>query len=129
MDVPTSWSRSIVETLRRRRHASHSKSWRWQTLCDDGRIAHEEKQFCVEASTVIDGRSQEGREGRRRGCEPTDQRAVAEKVSALRTGEYFAEQAAKGDIEKALRMLKRSGKGNAPVPGDELPQKATRRRR
>src|ERR1700687_2474607 len=74
MDVPTSWSRSIVETLRRRWHASHSKSWRRQTLCDDWRIAHEEKQFCVEASTVIDGRSQEGREGRRRGCEPTDQR-------------------------------------------------------
>ena len=55
--------------------------------------------------------------------------AVAEKVSALRTEEYFAERAAKGDIEKALRVLKRSGKGNAPVPGDELPQKATRRRR
>ena len=55
--------------------------------------------------------------------------AVAEKVSALRTEEYFAERAAKGDIEKALRILKRSGRGNTPVPGDELPRKASRRRR
>ena len=55
--------------------------------------------------------------------------AVAEKVSALRTEEYFAERAAKGDIKKALQVLKRAGKGNAPVVGDELPSKTTRRRR
>ena len=55
--------------------------------------------------------------------------AVAEKVSALRTEEYFAERAAKGDIKKAFQVLKRAGKGNPPVPGDELPAKATRCRR
>jgi hypothetical protein len=55
--------------------------------------------------------------------------AVAEKVSALRTEEYFAERAAKGDIKKALRGLKGAGKGNAPVSGDELLSKPTRRRR
>ena len=55
--------------------------------------------------------------------------AVAEKVSALRTEEYFAERAARGDIKKALRVLKRAGKGNAPVPGDELPPRTTHRRR
>src|SRR5438128_1899433 len=55
--------------------------------------------------------------------------ADAEKVSALRTEEYFAERAAKGDIKKALRMLKRAGKGNAPVARDELPEKMQRRRR
>jgi hypothetical protein len=55
--------------------------------------------------------------------------AVAEKVSALRTEDYFAERAAKGDIKKVLQVLKRAGKGRVPVPGDELPQKATRRRR
>jgi len=54
--------------------------------------------------------------------------AVAEKVSALRTEEYFAERAAKADIKKALRVLRRAGKGNAPVPGDERPQKTTPRR-
>lgn len=61
--------------------------------------------------------------------------AVAEKVSALRTEEYFAERSARGDIKKALQVLKRAGKGNAPVSGDELPtatppaRRATRRRR
>ena len=53
--------------------------------------------------------------------------AVAEKVSALRTEEYFAERAAKGDIKKALPVLKRAGRGNQPVAGDELPAKRTRR--
>ena len=55
--------------------------------------------------------------------------AVAEKVSALRTEEYFAERAAQGDIKTALREQQRAGKGNAPVPGDELPKKATRHSR
>ena len=49
--------------------------------------------------------------------------AVAEKLSALRTEEYFAERAARGDVTKALRILKRAGAGNPPVPGDELPKK------
>ena len=55
--------------------------------------------------------------------------AIAEKVSALRTEEYFAERAAQGDIKTALRILKRAGKGKAPVPGDELPTRTTGRRR
>jgi hypothetical protein len=55
--------------------------------------------------------------------------AVAEKVSALRTEEYFAERAAKGDIKKALQVLKRAGRGNVPVAGDELPRSSRRRRR
>jgi hypothetical protein len=55
--------------------------------------------------------------------------AVAEKVSALRTEEYFAERAARGDIRKALRVLQRAGKGNPPLAGDELPLPTPRRRR
>ncbi len=47
--------------------------------------------------------------------------AVAEKVSALRTEDYFAERAAQGNVAKALRLLKRAGAGNPPVAGDELP--------
>jgi hypothetical protein len=54
--------------------------------------------------------------------------AVAEKVSALRTEEYFAERAAKGNVKKALQILKRAGKGNPPVPGDEVPKRTPRRR-
>lgn len=53
--------------------------------------------------------------------------AVAEKVSALRTEEYFAEHAAKGDLKKALRVLRGAGRGNQPIAGDELPAKRTRR--
>jgi hypothetical protein len=55
--------------------------------------------------------------------------AVAEKVSALRTEEYFSERAARGDVKRALRILRRAGKGSPPVPGDELTQKKVRRRR
>jgi hypothetical protein len=53
----------------------------------------------------------------------------AEKVSALRTEEYFAERAARGGLKKALRVLKRAGRGKPPLPGDELPAKIPSRRR
>lgn len=51
--------------------------------------------------------------------------AVAEKLSALRTEAYFRERASHGDIDKAKEVLGRAGKGNPPVPGDELPSKNT----
>jgi len=44
--------------------------------------------------------------------------AVAEKLSALRTEDYFRERAARASIKKAKDALKRAGKGNPPVPGD-----------
>src|ERR1700756_837209 len=47
--------------------------------------------------------------------------AVAEKVSALRTEEYFRERGRRADRAKTLRILERAGRGNAPVAGDELP--------
>jgi hypothetical protein len=46
--------------------------------------------------------------------------AVAEKLAAIRTEEYFHERAARGDVGKAKRILKRAGRANPPVPGDEL---------
>jgi hypothetical protein len=46
--------------------------------------------------------------------------AVAEKLSALRTEEYFRERAQRGNVRNAKRILKRAGRDNAPVPGDEL---------
>jgi hypothetical protein len=46
--------------------------------------------------------------------------AVAEKLSALGTADYFAERAARGEIDAALRILGRSG-GEPPLPGDETP--------
>lgn len=48
--------------------------------------------------------------------------AVAEKLSALRTEEYFRERSARADLTEAREILSRAGKGNAPAPGDELPQ-------
>jgi hypothetical protein len=54
--------------------------------------------------------------------------AVAEKVSALRTESYIAERAARADIPKALRILKRAGVGRPPVPGDELSGRKRKRR-
>jgi len=46
--------------------------------------------------------------------------AVAEKLSALRTDEYFRQRAARGDVSKAKRILKRIGRGKPPAPGDEI---------
>jgi hypothetical protein len=46
--------------------------------------------------------------------------AVAEKLSALRTEDYFRERSGRADIAKAKRILKRAGKGKPPVAGDEI---------
>jgi len=46
--------------------------------------------------------------------------AVAEKLSALRTDDYFRERVAKANITKAKQLLKRAGRGKPPIPGDEL---------
>jgi HicB-like protein involved in pilus formation len=47
--------------------------------------------------------------------------AVAEKVSALRTEEYFRERGRRADRTETLRILGRAGQGNPPMEGDELP--------
>lgn len=49
--------------------------------------------------------------------------ALAEKVSAMRTQEYFEERARRADPARVRRILARVGKGNPPVEGDELPLK------
>jgi hypothetical protein len=49
--------------------------------------------------------------------------AVAEKLSALRTEDYFRERAGRADLGKVKRILKRAGKGKPPVAGDEIAQK------
>ena len=46
--------------------------------------------------------------------------AVAEKVSALRTEDYFRERAGRARIGKAKRILARAGRGKAPVAGDAI---------
>ena len=54
--------------------------------------------------------------------------AVAEKVSALRTESYITERAARANIPKALRILKRAGIGRAPIKADELSRSARAKR-
>ena len=45
--------------------------------------------------------------------------AVAEKVSAMKTAEFFAAHAADADIDAALRLLRRDG-GQPAAPHDRL---------
>ena len=47
--------------------------------------------------------------------------AVAEKVSALRTEDYFRERGRRANRAETLRILAKAGKGNLPMEGDELP--------
>ena len=53
--------------------------------------------------------------------------AVAEKLSALRTEDYFSQRVARANLPKALRILKHAGAGNPPMKGDELRAKRGRR--
>ncbi len=46
--------------------------------------------------------------------------AVAEKLAALKTADYFAERARRGDLQAALNFLNRPG-GQPPVEDDRLP--------
>ena len=46
--------------------------------------------------------------------------AVAEKLSALRTEEYFRDRSGRADLARVKRILKRAGKGKPPVAGDEI---------
>ena len=45
--------------------------------------------------------------------------AVAEKISALRTEEFFRERRARANVRKARKNLKRAGK-ETPREGDEI---------
>lgn len=46
--------------------------------------------------------------------------AVAEKLSAMKTAEYFSERARRGDLQSALAFLNRTG-GQPPAEDDRLP--------
>jgi len=51
--------------------------------------------------------------------------ALAEKLSALRTEEYFQERIRRADRAETLRILDRSGKGKPPMERNELPPDLT----
>jgi hypothetical protein len=52
--------------------------------------------------------------------------AIAEKLSALRTEDYFRERARHADRSETMRILEKAGAGNPAILGDELPSKAKR---
>jgi len=59
--------------------------------------------------------------------------AVAEKLAVLKTADYFAGRAGRADFAAFDRLMKKRG-GEAPRPGDEIPEtyrkrKVPRRRR
>ena len=45
--------------------------------------------------------------------------AVAEKISAMKTAEFFTARGAEADFEAARRLLRRDG-GQPPMPDDRL---------
>jgi hypothetical protein len=47
--------------------------------------------------------------------------AVAEKLSALKTSEFFIERANSGNLNSALALLSRVG-GQVPIDDDQLPE-------
>ncbi len=52
--------------------------------------------------------------------------AVAEKLSALRTADFFEERRARADVSTALAIMDRTD-GEPPRAGDELPEGYKRR--
>jgi len=55
--------------------------------------------------------------------------AVAEKVAALRTADYFRERASRANVPAAIALLDRLGTDEPPRPGDELTPAVPGRRR
>ncbi|MEO8725126.1 MAG: hypothetical protein ABI383_03295 [Acidobacteriaceae bacterium] len=48
--------------------------------------------------------------------------AIAEKLSSLRTLDYLRKRAEQADLPRTKKILQRAGRGNPPLPGDELPE-------
>lgn len=54
--------------------------------------------------------------------------AVAEMIASHATIEYLAERAKRGNVERALELLRRPRIGEPPRAGDELPESWKRRK-
>jgi hypothetical protein len=53
--------------------------------------------------------------------------AVAEKLAALKTADYFAKRASRADFRAFDRLMRRH-RGEAPQPGDEMPENYQKRK-
>ncbi len=54
--------------------------------------------------------------------------AVARMIATHDAATYIADRAKKGDVQRALEILRSSGAGNPPIPGDEVPESWKRRK-
>jgi len=48
--------------------------------------------------------------------------AVAQMVAASNAAKYFELRGSRANIDRATAILRRAGRGNPPLPGDELPE-------
>jgi hypothetical protein len=53
--------------------------------------------------------------------------AVAEKLSALRTEDYFRDRAQRSDPAAVGAVLERAGRGKPPIAGDKIREKSPKR--
>jgi len=80
----------------------------------------ETKQLSLTVGLLVArGGSQNSRESEGISLNQLINLAVAEKISALRTEEFFRERRPRANVEKARKILKRAGK-EAPREGDEI---------
>lgn len=54
--------------------------------------------------------------------------AVAQLISSNSTVDYIAERAKRGNVDRALEILRKPRKGEPPREGDELPERWSRRK-
>jgi hypothetical protein len=54
--------------------------------------------------------------------------AVAEKLAALKTADYFVERGARADFAAFDRLMRRRGSEATPDPGDEIPKSYRRKK-
>jgi hypothetical protein len=54
--------------------------------------------------------------------------AVAQMIASHNTMGYIAERARRGNVQRALEILRKAGAGNPPIEGDELPKSWKARR-
>ena len=81
----------------------------------------ETKQLSLTVGLLVArGGSQNSRESEGISLNQLINLAVAEKISALRTEEFFRERGAHASIKKARKILNRTGK-EPPRKGDEIP--------
>ena len=123
----TCWSRSTKRTSRLRQKVLRSRLCSRPRLCIDyGPVRANEKEKGLETKQLSLRLASSLQEEARKTAESEGislnqliNLAVAEKISALRTQEFFRERRARANVKKARKILKRAGR-EAPGEGDKI---------